>query len=372
MAISLASFLSVMCLCASVALLNPISCNAQYFFIFGDSIFDPGNAIFIDPANPSPAFFPPYGETFPGHPTGRLSDGRLIPDFIATFLNIPFIPPVLNTDADFSHGASFASAGAGVFNNYDKAMNLEQQYGNFTQFVKNWKEQYGEAEVDKRLKEAVYLMNMGGNDHFTFNTKHPIATFAEMQEYATAVVGNFTIIVKKIYTEFGARKFMFQNVAPVGCLPMNKQENSITGDGCAPNLLTLASLHNDLLDKVMESMKKSSEYPGFTSSIFDFFTQIKDRISRPTDFGFEEGAIACCGTGSNRGEGCGGDGSYEKCEEPSKYVYFDGGHNTEATYLQLALLMWNGTSDAVYPHTMEHLFSYVPIHNVNTKPLFLA
>ena len=51
------------------------------FFVFGDSLFDAGNNKYINTTDQRANFWP-YGETFFGHPTGRFSDGRLIPDFI--------------------------------------------------------------------------------------------------------------------------------------------------------------------------------------------------------------------------------------------------------------------------------------------------
>ncbi|RLN22535.1 hypothetical protein C2845_PM07G38750 [Panicum miliaceum] len=63
------------------------STQAQYtsIFSFGDSYTDTGNkAIISGPATPDLWITkPPYGMTFFGHPTGRLSDSRLIIDFIA-------------------------------------------------------------------------------------------------------------------------------------------------------------------------------------------------------------------------------------------------------------------------------------------------
>ena len=50
------------------------------FFIFGDSIVDVGNNNYI--TTNLQANFLPYGETFFKYPTGRASNGRLIPDFI--------------------------------------------------------------------------------------------------------------------------------------------------------------------------------------------------------------------------------------------------------------------------------------------------
>jgi hypothetical protein len=50
-------------------------------FIFGDSLFDAGNNNYLRSAVGRANFWP-YGETFFKHPTGRFSDGRIIPDFI--------------------------------------------------------------------------------------------------------------------------------------------------------------------------------------------------------------------------------------------------------------------------------------------------
>ena len=51
-------------------------------FVFGDSIYDVGNNNYINTTTISQANFPPYGQTFFRFPTGRFSDGRVIPDFI--------------------------------------------------------------------------------------------------------------------------------------------------------------------------------------------------------------------------------------------------------------------------------------------------
>lgn len=71
-------------------LLGPAVCSAKKhntLFVFGDSLFDPGNNQYVN-ATPGGgagmATSLPYGETYFKHATGRLSDGRLVPDFIGT------------------------------------------------------------------------------------------------------------------------------------------------------------------------------------------------------------------------------------------------------------------------------------------------
>ncbi|GKC47743.1 SGNH hydrolase-type esterase domain-containing protein [Tanacetum coccineum] len=84
-------------------------------FVFGDSLFDPGNNNYINTIPVLQANYLPYGESYFSPPTGRFSDGRLISDFIAEYARLPLIPPYLEPgNNEFTYGANFASAGAGA------------------------------------------------------------------------------------------------------------------------------------------------------------------------------------------------------------------------------------------------------------------
>lgn len=65
---------------------NPLPYEA--IFNFGDSISDTGNEATLHPPMPSNS---PYGSTYFKHPSGRLSNGRLIIDFIGKFIIFSFI-----------------------------------------------------------------------------------------------------------------------------------------------------------------------------------------------------------------------------------------------------------------------------------------
>jgi hypothetical protein len=69
--------------------LHGVSSDRRYFtslFTLGDSYIDAGNFVIMAArmVPPVPVWHdkPPYGMTFFGYPTGRLSDGRIITDFI--------------------------------------------------------------------------------------------------------------------------------------------------------------------------------------------------------------------------------------------------------------------------------------------------
>ncbi|XP_031490934.1 uncharacterized protein LOC116257994 [Nymphaea colorata] len=57
----------------------------KVLFVFGDSYVDTGNRNIPT----SPSWKDPYGMTFPGKPSGRFSDGRVLTDFVAAYMGIP-------------------------------------------------------------------------------------------------------------------------------------------------------------------------------------------------------------------------------------------------------------------------------------------
>ncbi|GJZ45763.1 SGNH hydrolase-type esterase domain-containing protein, partial [Tanacetum coccineum] len=82
-------------------------------FVFGDSFFDPGNNNYIKTTASYQVNYWPYGESYFNPPTGRFSNGRLIPDFIAEYVRLPLIPPYLEPGNNgFKYRANFASAGS--------------------------------------------------------------------------------------------------------------------------------------------------------------------------------------------------------------------------------------------------------------------
>ncbi|KAL2334285.1 hypothetical protein Fmac_015498 [Flemingia macrophylla] len=86
--------------------------------VFGDSLVDTGNNNHINTLAKADHF--PYGRDFPGHvATGRVSNGKLVPDFLASILNLKdIVPPYLDpnlSDEQLLTGVSFASAGQDIY-----------------------------------------------------------------------------------------------------------------------------------------------------------------------------------------------------------------------------------------------------------------
>uniref|UniRef100_A0A5B6Z5F4 Putative GDSL esterase/lipase 1-like n=1 Tax=Davidia involucrata TaxID=16924 RepID=A0A5B6Z5F4_DAVIN len=346
------------------SLVIPRSCYADAesikpaaLFVFGDSLFDSGNNQYIDGSRQSPTNCWPYGETFFEHPTGRVCDGRIVPDFIALFAKLPILSPYLQPgEHDFTDGTNFASAGSGVLDDtHAGTINLNTQLSYFKN-VKKWlRQKLGDEETKKMLMNAVYLFSAGGNDYFSLSSKNPNATQSYQREYVGMVIGNLTNVLKEIY-RIGGRKIAFQNAGPLGCTPGTKAMDPSLGGECVELPMALARQHNRMLSNTLKKLE--SELPGFKYSIFDYYNSLHDRIFNPSKYGFKEGKAACCGSGPYRGKNCGGNNGtteYELCSNPNEYVWFDMAHTTEGANWQLAKLLWSGSPKVTGPYNLKQL-----------------
>lgn len=118
----------------------------------------------------------PYGRDLPDHiPTGRFSNGRLVPDLLASALGIKeFIPPFLDphlSDSELRTGVSFASAGSGyddLTTEVSKVIPVSKQLQYFNQYLKRLNTAVGEQEAKKIVSGALLLISAGTND-FVYN-----------------------------------------------------------------------------------------------------------------------------------------------------------------------------------------------------------
>ncbi|CAI0549057.1 unnamed protein product [Linum tenue] len=145
--------------------------NFTAVIIFGDSTVDTGNNNYL-PDAVFRADHRPYGENFPtGQPTGRFSDGKLLPDFFASILGIKqLVPPFLHpnlSDSDIRTGVSFASAGTG----YDdltatiaQAISMDEQVEMFEEYVARLRRVVGDDAAKETVHGALVAVSAGAND----------------------------------------------------------------------------------------------------------------------------------------------------------------------------------------------------------------
>ncbi|XP_052183899.1 GDSL esterase/lipase 1-like isoform X4 [Diospyros lotus] len=330
-------------------------------FFFGDTYFDVGNNNYINTTTTLQANFWPYGQTFFNYPTGRYSDGRLIPDFIAEHAKRPLLLPYKHPGYNqHAGGANFASSGASALAETFQglAINLHTQLNYFKEVERQLG---GDIEAKKALlSRAIFVLSIGAADYaspFWTNKTGFIRRFSG-EEYVGMVIGNLTLVIKEIH-KAGGRKFGFLGVSPMGCWPMLRAVNPTnTGDdGCHEDVNALVRLHNVALSQLLRSLE--GELQGFKYSLFDFYTWGLERINNPSKYGFKEGKEACCGAGPYRGfDSCGEKRGveYQLCSNPSEYLFFDLAHPSDAAFKQLSELMWSGPPSIVWPYNLKALF----------------
>ncbi|XVF86974.1 hypothetical protein PTKIN_Ptkin18bG0083400 [Pterospermum kingtungense] len=256
------------------------------FFIFGDSFLDVGNNNYINTSTLDQANFWPYGETYFNFPTGRFSDGRLLSDFIAKHANLPLIPPFLQPGfRQYCHGVNFASAGAGALADTFKGfvIDLRTQLSYYYK-VESWlRQKLGNDESKMTISKAVYLFSIGSNDYMSlFLTNSTALHNYSDSTYVGMVIGNLTTVIKEIYAK-GGRKFGFINLLDLGCLPGMRIIKSENNGSCLEDATSLATLHNRALFKLLFELEKRLK--GFKYSLFDFNTNLKQRMLHPSKYG---------------------------------------------------------------------------------------
>ncbi|XP_047982266.1 GDSL esterase/lipase At2g31550-like isoform X2 [Salvia hispanica] len=318
-------------------------CNANPKFpailVFGDSTVDTGNNNYI--STPFKGNHPPYGYNFPeGAPTGRFSDGRLVPDILASLFGLkeavpPFLDPILS-DQDVVTGVSFASAGSGydaLTTSFTRVISMSRQLDYLNEYVERLQSIVGEKEAAEILSRALVIVSAGTND-FTFNfydfpTRRLEFTISQYQNFLQAKLQSF---IKALY-DVGCRKMVVSGLPPIGCLPIQMTVKSPLLRSCCQRENEEAVSYNDKLEKVVRQME--TDLAGCRILYADVYNPMMDMINNPLKYEFTETKRGCCGTGLlEAGPLC--TPLAGVCAEPSRYLFWDSIHPTESTYQILA------------------------------------
>ncbi|CAL5065296.1 unnamed protein product [Urochloa decumbens] len=304
--------------------------------VFGDSTVDAGNNNFIPTI--AKANFPPYGRDFDGGvATGRFSNGRLATDFFSEAFRLPSaVPAYLDpsyTIHQLAAGVSFASGGTGLDDLTAKIASaipsrLQLEY------LKEYKERLrlakGESVANEIITEALYVFSIGTNDfivnYFVFPLRPAQYTATE---YVTYLVGLANAVVRDAY-DLGARKMAFTGLAPFGCLPSSRTVNYDEPGKCNEKYNQLAMRFNAELQEAVKKLNR--DLAGAQVVYADTYSVGSAIFANPSDYGFENVAQGCCGTGLiETSVLCGLDQTLS-CQDADKYAFFDSVHPSQRTY----------------------------------------
>ncbi|KAL8171754.1 hypothetical protein V2J09_023558 [Rumex salicifolius] len=316
-------------------------CNSPpVIFNFGDSNSDTGAlaAGLGFPVNP------PNGRLYFGRSTGRLSDGRLLIDFLcksvpfAQSLNTSFLRPYLDSvGSNFQNGANFAVVGSSTLPKYVPfALNI--QILQFLHFKTRSLELVASGSKDlineEGFRNALYMIDIGQNDLADSFSKN--LSYSKVIERIPLVMAEIKSAVKTLYDQ-GGRKFQMHNTGPLGCLPqklsmVQHKTEQLDSAGCFSNYNKAAKLFNQALIELSQQMR--SEMKDATIVYVDIYAIKYDIISNAAVYGFSSPLMTCCGFGGGPYNydirlPCGNSGN-QVCTDGSKYVSWDGIHYTEA------------------------------------------
>lgn len=329
-------------------------------FSFGDSLADTGNFPFLY-GNDSrePALRRPYGETFFRRATGRFSDGRLIVDFIADTMGLPFVRPYLSGGSveDFAYGANFAVGGAmalssDFFRGRGVPMGDRMHLGIEMKWFRNLLDllcPVDRADCRGLMNKSLFLVGeIGGNDYnIPLLSRVP---FEKIRTFTPSVVAKISSTITELIG-LGAKTLVVPGNLPIGCIPnylmifkSDKKEDYEPETGCLRWMNEFSQYHNKLLVDELEKLRKL--HLGVSLIYADYYGAAMEIYRSPEQFGIEHPLAACCGGGGPYGVSitsrC-GYGEYKVCHDPQKYGSWDGFHPSEAAYKGIAIGLLRGT-----------------------------
>ncbi|KAK8958897.1 GDSL esterase/lipase [Platanthera guangdongensis] len=313
---------------------SPISA----IFAFGDSTVDTGNNNYIATALKSN--FPPYGRDFLTHmPTGRFTNGKLIPDFVASYLGIKEeLPPYLDWslgEEELLSGVSFGSAGSGLdplTASLSAVISVLDQVDYFRNYINRLDQMVGVKRRRDLIKAAVFVLSSGTNDFIAYSTvplRGEVFSVEGYQGFLLAKVKEFI----QVLSDLGANRIVVSGLPPMGCLPIVitlKASDGIHDRGCINSLNSIALDYNT---KLRATLREYSSSSSSVAQMFfvDPFKPLLDIITSPASYGFNKSSEGCCGTGLVEAAVLCNLKSLV-CTDASKYVFWDSMHPTEKAY----------------------------------------
>ncbi|XP_062193307.1 GDSL esterase/lipase At4g26790-like [Phragmites australis] len=319
---------------------TPTAGKVPAIIVFGDSTVDTGNNNYIPTV--AKGNFPPYGRDFDGGvATGRFSNGRLVTDFLSEAFGLPSsVPAYLDTSYTIDQlatGVSFASGGTGLDDLTAKipsVIPLNQQLEYFAEYKEKLKLAKGESLANEIIAEALYIFSIGTNDFIVNYLVLPLRpAHYTAPEYVTYLVGLADEAVRHAY-DLGARKMELTGLAPFGCIPSARTLNHDEPGECNEEYNQLAMRFNA---ELKEAVRKLNDDLASAQVVYaETYSVVAAIVANPSDYGFENVAQGCCGTGLiETSVLCGMDQALT-CQDANKYVFFDSVHPSEATYRILA------------------------------------
>jgi phospholipase/lecithinase/hemolysin len=290
-------------------------------YVFGDSLSDIGNlsqATFnlLPPA--------PYAP-------GRLSNGPLWVDYLATDLGLP-----LNLTNNFAFAGARTDNLNGLSPLFPPPLNqpgllpgLQQQIDRFV------------AQPPTPDNNALFILWAGANDYLDPNLTDPLGT-------VTASITNITASITRL-ANAGAKTILVPNLPDLGQLPLINLDAQR-----ATNLNTLTGLYNAGLAQSLGSLAGALQ-PDVKLIGLDVNTLFQQAVTNPSQFGLNNVTDACFAASPLLPTPPATAGSAPPCSNPDQFLFWDGFHPTTAGHQaigDLAFSTLNAATPKPVPETL--------------------
>ncbi|KAH9611825.1 hypothetical protein KSS87_006768 [Heliosperma pusillum] len=334
---------------------------------------DTGNNNYKTPIiSPNRANHSPYGRDFPNHkPTGRFSNGKLVPDFLAETLGLKeVLHPYLDqsiSEKDLITGVSFGSGGSG----FDEltsfstgAIPMLKQVEYLREYITKIEKIVGEKHSKEIINKAIVVVNAGTDDfvisYYDLQIRRLQYNVTGYQYFVLKKVQNFIEVLFPFYLlfpelyELGCRTIIVTGLPPIGCLPIQMTARFKTPSKrvCLDDQNAVAMSYNQKLLELVPHTQAS--LPGSRILYADIYTPFTDLITNSHDYGIEVTNRGCCGTGYiEAGSLC--NVLTPTCKNASEFMFWDSVHPTEAVYQYLhdSLLEQLGPQLINHPHIVN-------------------
>ncbi|XP_068325313.1 GDSL esterase/lipase At1g29670-like isoform X2 [Pyrus communis] len=324
------------------------------FFIFGDSVADPGNN------NKLPTLakvnYKPYGIDFPAGPTGRFCNGRNIVDILAELLGFEnYIPAFAYANGtDILQGVNYASGAAGIRKESGKQLgariSMGEQLKNHRTTVLRIIDIFGKKSLAKnQLNQCLYSVGMGSNDYINNYFMPQYYTTSQkytLEEYADVLIKQYTRQILKLH-QYGARKVALVGLGLIGCTPDAIKNYGTNGSACVDIMNNASQIFNGKLVSLVDELNTN-----LTDSQFIYINSYGMGSGDATLAGFKVLNAGCC-EADEVGQ-CVPD--LTPCQNRSEYVFWDSFHPTEAGNLISASRTYTASEPSdTYPMDMSQL-----------------
>ncbi|CAM6106093.1 unnamed protein product [Calypogeia fissa] len=332
--------------------------NPPALFIFGDSLVDSGNNNYIQTLAKANILF--NGIDFPGGPTGRFCNGRMVVDILCDILGIPYPPPFLDPQTNGSRslrGVNYASGAGGILDStgadFLARICMNQQISNFHDTtLPQLEAQLGTDMTSTLLASSLVAIIMGSNNYINnYLIVESVQTQYTPTQFNVLLINSFRRQLMELY-DFGLRMFFVSGIGPIGCTP---HQLAISGQPtCVSSVNAQAQDFNALTVSMLQDL--NSQLPDAKYLFGDSYTSLINIINDPGKYGFTVVNEGCCGGGTYRAQVlCQPTASV--CSNRKEYVFWDAYHPTEAANLILAKQMYTGGVKAVTPMNVKQLLA---------------